>query len=116
MVLVTGATGTIGRHLVEQLTRLGRPFRPLSGTRRGPRPRGGRGDLDDPASLAAALRGADQSLLNSGGAVPVEGERPTVRQWRAAIEAARTAGVSRVVRISACSGSTPIWPPERPPR
>ncbi|MFI0975667.1 NmrA family NAD(P)-binding protein [Streptomyces sp. NPDC021093] len=104
MILVTGAAGTIGRHLIQALTAAGAPFRAL--VRDAAK---GReldcdfvvGDLDEPASVAAALTGADRLLLNSGGALPVAGQQPMVRQQIAAVDAARAAGVAQVVKVSA---------------
>src|SRR6202041_2251936 len=47
-----------------------------------------------------ALRGVDRLFLNAGGAVPVDGDQPMIRQQEAAIDAAVASGVSRVVKIS----------------
>ncbi|MCA2229585.1 SDR family oxidoreductase [Nonomuraea aurantiaca] len=106
MILVTGATGSIGTHLVGLLRERDVPLRALVRDEA----KGHTldcdyvvGDFDDPGSLPAAMEGVDQLLLNAGGAVPVEGEQPMVRQQKAAIDAACAAGVSRVVKVS-------VWP------
>ncbi|NUT43419.1 MAG: NAD(P)H-binding protein [Thermoactinospora sp.] len=65
MILVTGATGNVGRHAVELLAAAGVPVRAL--TRRPAEFPAGvevvHGDLTDPASLDDALRGVDSVLL-----------------------------------------------------
>ncbi|POM24313.1 NAD(P)H azoreductase [Actinomadura rubteroloni] len=103
MILVTGATGSIGRHLVRRLTADGTPFRALV---RDPA-RGDdlgcahvTGDFDLPETLPPALDGVEQMFLNAGGAVPADGEQPMVRQQKAMIDAARRAGVRRIVKVS----------------
>ncbi|TDC75658.1 NmrA family NAD(P)-binding protein [Streptomyces hainanensis] len=104
MILVTGATGTIGRHLVGILGEMGAPFRALVRDEAGGRALGCEfvvGDLDEPASVVAALDGVDRLLLNSGGALPVAGPQPMVRQQTAAIDAAAAAGMSHLVKVSA---------------
>jgi NAD(P)H dehydrogenase (quinone) len=103
MILVLGATGSIGRHLVRQLRDRGEPVRAFVRDAAKGRALGVEyavGDLDDPPSVAAALAGVDRLLLNAGGAVPADGEQPMVRQQKAAIDAAVAAGVDRVVKIS----------------
>ncbi|WP_431899963.1 SDR family oxidoreductase [Nonomuraea sp. bgisy101] len=103
MILVTGATGSIGTHLVRLLLDCGIPFRAMVRDEAKGKALGCDfvvGDFDDPASLGPALKGVDRLFLNAGGAEPVDGEQPMIRQQRAAIDAARAAGVSRVVKIS----------------
>ncbi|MDT0445303.1 NAD(P)H-binding protein [Streptomyces johnsoniae] len=106
---MTGATGSIGRHLVRQLAAAGADFAALVRTAAKGEALGCRyvvGDFDDPGSLAAAfarLGPVDRLLLNSTGAVPVPdgAPQPMVRRQNGAIDAARAAGVGRVVKISA---------------
>jgi len=104
MIVVTGAAGLLGGAVVERLlgkvpaTEIGVSVRdPRKATAladRGVRVR--RGDYDDAASLVHAFAGADQLLLVSA---PATGET-ALRQHRTAIDAARRAGVRRVVYTS----------------
>ena len=113
MIVVTGATGLLGGAVVERLlgkapaTEIGVSVRdPAKATAladRGVRVR--RGDYDDAASLAHAFEGAEQLLLVSAAAT---GE-PALRQHRTAIDAARAAGVRRVVYTSHM-GANPASP------
>jgi NAD(P)H dehydrogenase (quinone) len=101
MILVFGASGTIGRHLVRLLgdsdvTAFVRDE--AKGAALGCRYV--LGDLDDPASVAAAVAGADRVFLNAGGAQPATGEQAMVRQQRTVIDAAAEAGVGHVVKLS----------------
>src|SRR5207249_7743463 len=102
-ILVTGATGSIGRHLVRRLTAAGVPFKALV-RRAEPGQELGCpvvvGDFDDPGSLVSAFDGVDHLFLNSSGAQPADGEQPMIRHQRAAIEAAQRAGVSKIVKVS----------------
>ncbi|MFF4341219.1 NAD(P)H-binding protein [Kitasatospora sp. NPDC001540] len=103
MILLTGATGSIGRHLVRRLADRGVEFRALVRDEAKGRALGcayAVGDFDDPASLAAAFAGVDRLFLGGPGALPVDGEQPMVRQLTAAVEAAAAAGVERVVKVS----------------
>ncbi|WP_131737067.1 SDR family oxidoreductase [Actinomadura roseirufa] len=104
MILVTGATGSIGTHLVRLLLDRDVPFRALVRDAAKGRALGCDyvvGDFADPGSLASAMTGVDRLLLNSTGAEPVaDGEQPMIRLQRAAIDAARAAGVGRVVKVS----------------
>jgi uncharacterized protein YbjT (DUF2867 family) len=103
MILVTGATGSIGRPLVRRLAADGVPFRALVRDEAKGAALGVGfvvGDFDDPATIEAALDGVDRLFLNAGGAVPVAGEQPMVLQQCRAIDAAVRAGVRRVVKVS----------------
>ncbi|MFF2144779.1 NAD(P)H-binding protein [Kitasatospora sp. NPDC058190] len=97
MILVTGATGTVGRALVDQLTALGAPVRAV--TRRPDRaalPEGVdvvHADLGEPDSLTAALRGVRRVFLLSDG--------PDIPRHDANLaRAAARAGVDAVVKLS----------------
>ncbi|WP_326750771.1 NAD(P)H-binding protein [Streptomyces hirsutus] len=92
MILVTGATGTIGSHVVRLLTERGVPFRAMS---RRERPGGVRADFADPASLADAVAGVDTVFLVT--APPA----PTADHDIALMTAARAAGVRKIVKLSA---------------
>ncbi|HZY86676.1 MAG TPA: NAD(P)H-binding protein, partial [Gemmataceae bacterium] len=69
MILVVGATGTNGREVVKQLSARGVPVRALvrsaekSPDLRLPNVELVRGDLGDPPSLDAALRGVDRAFI-----------------------------------------------------
>lgn len=97
MILLTGGTGFVGRHLVHQFVADGRPVRVLSRTP-------GRivlpdsvswvqGDLTDPASLHAALRDIDTVI--HAGAVLREGSTPNT-----ALERVNTGGTEAVARVA----------------
>ena len=102
-VIVTGAAGHLGRLVAEQLLERLAPEQLILVTRRPGalrelRARGADvryGDFDDPGSLRDAFAGGRRMLLISTDAV---GRR--VRQHRAAIDAAATAGVGHVVFTS----------------
>jgi uncharacterized protein YbjT (DUF2867 family) len=97
MILVTGATGSIGRHLIRRLHELGMPFRALVRDEARGKALGCDvvvGDFDDPASITAALAGVDRLFLNGSGAAPSPGPQPMVRQQIDAIDAAPTRGPS----------------------
>ncbi len=99
--LVTGATGMIGRLLVDALVDRGASFsvmvRPSSDPAR-VTPRPGmdvvNADLDDPASLAPVLHGVERAFLLTNST-----ER-TEQQQLAFVEAARDAGVGHIVKLS----------------
>lgn len=103
-IVVTGATGHLGRFVVESLLERGLPAGEITATGRDTTKladlaeRGvitTRADFDVPASLRAAFAGADTLLLVSGSEV---GKR--VPQHRNAIEAAKEAGVGHLVYTS----------------
>lgn len=97
MLLVTGATGHIGRELTRELDAKGAKFRVLV---RDPARAAGlperaervTGDLGQPATLAPAFDGADGLFL----LVPGIGADHTAH----AIAAAQAAGVRRIVHLS----------------
>jgi uncharacterized protein YbjT (DUF2867 family) len=98
--LVTGATGNVGSAVVHELTGRGLPARAFvrdadrAAGRLGPGVDLAVGDLADPASVARAMDGADRLFLACGN---VPGQ---VEMECAAIDAARAAGVSLVVKLS----------------
>lgn len=103
MILVTGATGSIGRSLVRRLRQDGAAFRALVRDETKGQALGCDfvvGDFDAPDSIAAAIAGADQLFLNSPGVQPLDGEQPLIRRQKTVIDAARRAGVTHVVKVS----------------
>ncbi|MFI1186450.1 NAD(P)H-binding protein [Streptomyces californicus] len=106
-ILVTGATGTVGRRVVEQLLERGERVRALTrAPERAAFPAGVEvvgGDLEDPASLAPALRGATGlHLITFGGefSAPLEtGDE--------ILALAEEAGVRRVTVLHG-GGDTPM--------
>ena len=106
MIIVTGATGQLGRATLKRLLTLV-PARQLGVSVRDPDKakefagqgvRVRRGDFADPASLGHAFEGANQVLIVSSNALQYGGD--TLAQHRAAIEAARAAGARRVLYTS----------------
>ena len=105
MILVTGATGKVGQEVAKQLKAKGEPFRVLARSPGKARALLGgdvevaAGDLGDPASLDAALAGADRLFL-------LPATDPRQREWELnAIDAAKRAGVKHVVKLSAIGAS-----------
>ncbi len=118
MIVVTGATGKLGRAIVEKLVGLV-PANQVGASARDPARASGlealgvrvrRGDFTDPASLAHAFEGATQVLIVSSSAAAQGGD--PLAQHRSAIEAARAAGARRIVYTShmAASGAS-AFPP-----
>src|SRR5262245_21266159 len=101
-VLVTGATGNIGTHVVDILQRRGVPLRAFSrDAAAAARKLGGAdvasGNFTDSASIARALNGVDLVLLSSS-------NHPEQAAHEAAvIDAAAAAGVKRIVKLSTIS-------------
>lgn len=94
MILVTGATGTIGSHVVRLLTERGVPFRAMS-RNPGDQPNAVRADFTDPAALASAVTDVDAVFLVT---VP---PTPSAAHDLALLAAAREAGVRKIVKLSA---------------
>ena len=120
MIIVTGASGHLGRAVVERLLELvpagqiGVSVRDPEKARefeaQGVRVR--RGDFADPTSLASAFEGATQVLIVSSNAAAYGGD--PVAQHQAAIDAAHTAGAGRIVYTSHMAAShTSLFPPMR---
>jgi len=96
MILVTGATGTVGRHVVRLLRERRQPVRAMS---RNPAVTPGldvvRADFTDPVSLARAVHGVRAVFLLTAPPVPAPGHD------LALLAAARAAGVAHIVKLSA---------------
>jgi NAD(P)H dehydrogenase (quinone) len=109
-IVVTGATGQLGRHVIEALLERNVPAQDIVAAGRsvdkladfaeqGVQVR--RMDYGDAASVAAALRGARRVLLVSGSEV---GQR--VEQHRTVIEAAKAEGVELLAYTSIANADT----------
>jgi uncharacterized protein YbjT (DUF2867 family) len=118
MIVVTGATGHLGRAIVEKLVELV-PANQVGASVRDPEKarslkalgvRVRRGNFDDAGSLRDAFEGAAQVLIVSSNARASGGD--TLAQHRSAIEAARTVGARRVVYTSHMAASaSSAFPP-----
>lgn len=101
MILVTGATGTIGSEVVRQLAARGEKVRALSRSPEQARLPSGvetaRGHHRDRPAVAAAMAGVEAAFL-----VGVFGPEDAESD-RGMVDAARAAGVRRVVKLSAIS-------------
>ena len=106
-ILVTGATGNLGRLVIASLLERGAdPQSIIAGARDVAKAedlgvRVARLDYTDPSSVTSALEGVDSVLLISGSEV---GQR--VAQHQAVIDAARSAGVTKFVYTSAPKATT----------
>lgn len=108
MILVTGGTGFVGRHLVDALVARGDTVRVLTRADRTP-PRAGvtiaLGDLSDESSLDRAVRGVRTVVHLAARLGPVVGDERAwydfnVRASAALATAARRGGVERVIHVS----------------
>lgn len=111
-IAVTGATGFVGQALLDRAAKSGVHVRAL--TRREQPPREGvewvRGDLDDHVALRRLCHGTDAVIHVAGvvNAPDAEGfERGNVTGTLNVIEAARAAGVPRLVHVSSLSAREP---------
>jgi uncharacterized protein YbjT (DUF2867 family) len=104
VIALTGASGYIGSHLLQVLEAEGRPVRALSRSPEGP-PAGGRAtevvqaDLLDASSLAPAFEGADAVVYLAHGLGGDDFARVDRQAASNAAEAARAAGVGRIVYL-----------------
>ncbi|WP_370409389.1 SDR family oxidoreductase [Streptomyces fradiae] len=108
MITVTGATGNIGRTLVELLAGAGeevvavsRQAAPEGAAPAAPGVRWARADLGSADSLRPALDGSRALFLLLGGELNSHGEHPS-----ALLDAAKAAGVERVVLVSSQVSAT----------
>jgi uncharacterized protein YbjT (DUF2867 family) len=115
-VLLTGATGFVGRHLYPALEAAGHQVAcssrdPERAARAWPRRAWVRLDVDEPASFAPALQGCDAViyLVHQMGAGEDYGTREA-RAARGLREAAAAAGVSRIVYLGGVAPTGPISP------
>ena len=114
MILIIGATGTVGTELVTQLVQTGASVRALTrnpdkAAKFGDKVEVVRGDLDDEETLVRAMDGVDRFFLITA----------STQQDRNALAAAKRAGAAHVVKISTQeAGWTPVeghghWHKER---
>jgi uncharacterized protein YbjT (DUF2867 family) len=104
MIVVTGASGNVGRALTRALVTSGRQVTAV--TRTSPAPAGARhvkADLGEPDSLAPALAGAEALFLL------VAGDNP-----EGILDVAKSAGVRRVVLVSSQGAGTRPQAYQRP--
>lgn len=111
-IAVTGATGFVGQALLDQAEKAALEVRALA--RREQPPRDGvewiRGDLDDRKALKRLCKGVEAVIHVAGvvnAADPAEFERGNVTGTLNVIEAARAAGVPRLVHVSSLSAREP---------
>lgn len=111
MILVTGATGTNGRELIQQLTQGGQRVRAMVRNPAKNKELAGQnvdivaGDFAQPESLTAALQGVERAFLLT----PVDARAV---QWQTSfIEAAKRAGVRHLLKFSGM-GARPDNPSE----
>ena len=118
MIVITGATGQLGRAVVQNLVQL-MPASQIAISVRDPAKADDlaalgvevrEGDFARPETLATALAGAKILFLVSSNAAAYGGD--TLGQHRAAIDAAKAVGVSHIVYTSQISASpTSAFPP-----
>lgn len=110
MILVSGATGGIGKELCRQLREADAPFRAMCRKQAqvSELEKAGfdavLGDFDRPETLPAAMQGCDTMFLIT----PPTPDQ--VHQETAAIDAAKAAGIARIVKVSAsdCNVRSPV--------
>ena len=99
MILVTGATGTIGSEVVRQLVEANQKVRALVRdsakiAKFGNTVEVVKGDFEDPASLRAALKNVEVAFLATAPGARMVGQETNF------IEAAKAAGLARLVKLS----------------
>jgi len=118
MIVVTGATGQLGGAVTRSLVKLGSGEKVVASVRDPEKAKSlealgvevRRGDFAAPETLTAAFAGATQVLLVSSNAAAYGGD--PLRQHQAAIDAAKAAGVKRVLYTShAAASAASLFPP-----
>ena len=118
MIVVTGATGQLGGAILRSLVKLGSAEKLVASARDPQKAKSlaalgvevRRGDFAAPETLTAAFAGATQVLLVSSNAAAYGGD--PLRQHQAAIDAAKAAGVKRVLYTShAAASAASLFPP-----
>jgi uncharacterized protein YbjT (DUF2867 family) len=100
LILITGATGTVGREVVKRLSAKGVPVRAVtralrkSVTDRPPHAQFIEGDFDDPESMRRACTGIDCAFLLTNSTERAE------QQQLAFTRVAQQSGVRRIVKLS----------------
>ena len=98
MIVITGASGNVGQHVVNELAEQGQAVRALTRKpiRDEKRPNVGwaAADFDDPSSLITALQGADRLVLISPAHRRMEDHQVAV------VQAAVRAGVKKIAKLS----------------
>jgi uncharacterized protein YbjT (DUF2867 family) len=101
MILVTGATGTVGREVVAQLLTAGQKVRAMTRDPSKSKLNGGvevvQGDFNAPDTLASAVKGADRVFSLTFGPQTAVHEKHLA-------QAAKTSGVRHIVKLSALGG------------
>ena len=107
MILVTGAGGFVGRHVVAALRADGREVRELVRDARKASGPAATGDVTDPVSLRAAVAGCDTvvHLVAIRQGRPEQFQRVMIDGTRNLLAAAKEAGVKRFVHMSALGTS-----------
>ena len=119
VVAVAGATGGTGKFLIRDLTAAGFTVRALARDPDKARATIGgpyvwmKGDVREPATLAAAFDGADLSVSSIGATEATGPNSPEKVDWegdRNTVDAAKTARLSRIVLISSANAGNPDSP------
>ncbi|OJV15601.1 MAG: NAD(P)-dependent oxidoreductase [Dyadobacter sp. 50-39] len=110
-IFLTGATGSVGSHLIQELISLNEPVKALVRDKSIPTALSGielvelvEGDLDEPASFEPALKGIQKAFLLTNSSEKAQ------RQQLNFVGAAARAGVGHIVKLSqfAASEGSPV--------